>query len=283
MNSTVAALLTDHGVITVSRHPGLSRTLHRLVAKGVLERPLPGVFVPAGSGYEGWLRAVTAWAGTEGALHDATAASLWLDDPAPAVLQLAHPTLRSQGRIRVWRHAVEPELVVTRAGIRTVTAAYAAVELAAWDDGRATTEALRRRLATTEQLRQALISLDGTSGQKVRRRVVESCLSNPWSYAELRLHRMLREAGITGWVANAPHRVGGRVFHPDLLFAAARLVVEFDGRAFHSSRTEFTEDRERQNVYIAHGYLVLRFAWHHLDDPDYVLGMLRKALALRVA
>lgn len=283
MHSIVAAELTDHGVISVSSHPGLSRTLHRLVAKGVLERPLPGVFVPVGSGYEGWLRAVTAWAGREGALHGASAANLWFGDAAPAVTQLAHPTVRTRSRIAVWRHAVEREFVVTQAGIRTVNAAYAAVELAAVDDGRAITEALRRRLATTEQLRETLDVLSCTSGQAARRRVVESCLSNPWSYAELRLHRILRQAGIRGWVANVPLRLGGRVFCPDVLFSGARIIIEFDGRAFHSSRTEFTEDRERQNVYITHGYLVLRFAWHHLDDPVYVLTVLRKALALRAA
>ena len=283
MNSTVAALLTEHGVITVSHHPGLSRTLHRLVASGLLARPLPGVFIPAGSGVEGWLRAVTAWAGREGALHGATAVHLWLGEPAPAVTQLAHPTLRTRGRIAVWRHAVEREFVVTRAGIRTVTAAYAAVEVAAVDDGRVITEVLRQRLATTEQLREALSALAGTSGQAVRRRVVESCLANPWSYAELRLHNILRHAGITGWVANVPLRLGRVVLHPDVLFRAERIVIEFDGRAYHSSQEEFTDDREAQNVYITHGYVVIRLVWHHLDDPAYVLRVLRRALALRAA
>ena len=282
VNRTVAALLADHGVISLSKHPSLSRTLRRLVRDGTLALPLPGTFILTASGYGGWLRAVTAWAGRDGALHGATAANLWLGDSRPSVTQLAHPSLRSRSSVSVWRYAIEPQFVVARDGIRTVNAAYASVELAASDDGRALTEAMRRRLATVDEIREILDSLAGTSGQAVRRCVVESCLSNPWSYAELRLHRILRRAGITGWVGNVPLRVGGQVLQPDVLFPVAKIVIEFDGRAFHSSRTEFIEDREKQNTYITNGYLVLRFAWHHLDDPDYVIAMVRRALAVRV-
>lgn len=224
---------------------------------------------------------MTAWAGKDGALHGATAANLWLGGPRPSVTQLAHPTLRSRRDVSVWRYAVEPQFVVVQDGIRTVNAAYASVELAARDDGRAITEVLRRRVSTVEEIREILDSLTGTSGQAVRRCVVESCLANPWSYAELRLHRILRRAGITGWVGNVPLRIAGQVLHPDVLFPTERVVIEFDGRAFHSSRTEFMEDREKQNTYITNGYLVLRFSWHHLDDPDYVTAMVRRALAVR--
>ncbi len=280
MNRHVSAILAADGVITVAGHPTLCRTLRRLVAAGVLSRPLPGTFVPADSGYDGWLRAVTAWAG-DGSLHAATAASLWLATPPPPTTYLAHPTLRSRGRIAIWRHQVESWFVVNRAGISTVTAAYAAVELAATDDGRALTEVLRRRLATLDEIQDALTSLAGTSGQAVRRCVVAACISNPWSYAELRLHRILRAAGITGWVANVPLRVAGLLLHPDVLFADLKVVIEFDGREHHTSLSDFVEDREKQNVYITHGYLVLRFGWHHLDDPDYIVTTVRRALLLR--
>jgi hypothetical protein len=36
-------------------------------------------------------------------------------------------------------------------------------------------------------------------------------MANPWSYAELRLHRILREAGITELVANRVRAAGDRV------------------------------------------------------------------------
>jgi len=36
-------------------------------------------------------------------------------------------------------------------------------------------------------------------------------MANPWSYAELRLHRILREAGITELVANRVRAAGDTV------------------------------------------------------------------------
>ena len=37
----------------------------------------------------------------------------------------------------------------------------------------------------------------------------------------------------------------------------------------------------RTYTYITNGYLVLRFGWHHLSDPDYVIAMVRRALAMQ--
>jgi very-short-patch-repair endonuclease len=171
--------------------------------------------------------------------------------------------------------------VATADGLRFATPAYAAVELAAFDDGRAVCEVVRRRLATATELDDALRSLNGTHGQAVRRCVVEACLANPWSYAELRLHRILRDAGITGWIANRPLRLGRKVAFPDILFPAAKVVLEFDGRAVYDDPAQFLRDRERQNGLVGHGYLVLRFGWEHLDQPDYIVKVVREALRCR--
>ncbi|MBI4900060.1 MAG: DUF559 domain-containing protein [Actinobacteria bacterium] len=151
------------------------------------------------------------------------------------------------------------------------------MELAAHDDGRAICEGLRRGLVTAVELEEALAALAGTEGQAARRCVVRDCLANPWSYGELRLHRILRTAGIRGWVANGNLRLHGELFHPDVLFSRQRVVVEFDGRAVHDGR--FLQDRERQNMLVSHGYLVIRFGWEHLDDPAYVVAVVRRALA----
>lgn len=277
VHPTISRLLAEDGVITVADHPHLRTTLSRLTAAGVLTRPMPGTFV-ARSDPTAFLRAVCAWSGPEGVLHDRTAAALWLPGQTSFLAQLAHPRLRSRRGVTVWRYRVPREFVRTSKGIRFTSPAYAAVELAATDDGRAVCEALRRGLATTAELKDALWSLNGTNGQAVRRCVVEACLTNPWSYAELRLHRILREAGITGWVANRRLRLGGVVVHPDVLFPGARVVIEFDGRAVHDDPAQFLKDRERQNVLVTSGYLVLRFGWEHLDQPDYIVSVVRHAL-----
>jgi very-short-patch-repair endonuclease len=217
-------------------------------------------------------------------LHGETAASLWLSGLQGRRTQLAHPAVRTRRRIQVCRKQIPREFVRLSEGIRFASPAYAAVELGASDDGRAICEALRRGLATTDELEGALASMAGSRGQVTRRCVVHACLSNPWSYAELRLQRILRDAGIRGWSGNTSITLDGQLLHPDILFRSARVVLEFDGRAVHDDPARFLKDRERQNVFVGHGYLVLRFGWEHLDDPEYVVRMVRRALrAARVA
>jgi len=274
----IVRMLEEEGVISVSEHPRLRTTLSRLTAAGILARPLPGTFVAAPADASSWLRAVCSWAGPQGALHSWTAAALWLLPAPGGVVRLAHPSLRSRPGVTVWRSEIPRELVRNAHGLRLVSPAYAAVELAAFDDGRAVCEALRRRLATASELEDALCALSGTHGQAVRRCVVEACLANPWSYAELRLHRILRAAGIGGWVANPRLMLSGEAIHPDILFPEARVVVEFDGRAVHDDPSQFLRDRERQNTLVTHGYLVVRFGWEHLDQPDYVVRVVRESL-----
>ena len=279
MKPTIAGILADYGVITSTEHPRLRSAMARLRRAGVLDNPLPGTFVLAADASErAWLRAVCAWSAPLGVLHTTTAASLWLPSLAGQTTALAHPTLKSRRRVKVTRRGVPSDFVRRADGLRFATPAYAAVELAATDDGRAVCEALRRRLANPAELREALQAMNGSVGQAVRRCVVEACLTNPWSYAELRLHRILREAGITGWVANRRLTLGGVVVHPDVLFPGARVVIEFDGRAVHDDPAQFLKDRERQNVLVAHSYVVLRFGWEHLDQPAYIVSMVRHAL-----
>ncbi len=52
----------------------------------------------------------------------------------------------------------------------------------------------------------------------------------------------------------------------DFLWRAARVVVEVDGYAFHSSARSFAADRRRDAELTAAGYRVLRFTWPDLTD-----------------
>lgn len=109
-------------------------------------------------------------------------------------------------------------------------------------------------------------------------RLLRETSSGALSPAELRLHDVLRRAGITGWIANAPvPDVDGVV--ADVLFAAERVVVEVDGFAAHSGRDAFVTDRRRQNRLVNAGYAVLRFSWDDLvERPQAVAAEIRAAL-----
>lgn len=278
MNKKVAYLLAHDGIVRVADHPDLRSTLSRMRLAGQLESPLPGVFTLPGGDYLTWLRAVTAWVGPEGALHAQSAASLWLPGAVTPIAHVAHRRLLSRPRVHVCRRQVPREFVEVTAGVRHVSAAYAAAELAGTDDGRAVCEALRQGRADRESLGQALVALKGTRDQRARVAVIAEAVANPWSYAELRLQRILRQEGINDWVANHPLRLGSELVIPDIRFRRRRLVLEFDGRQVHDNRARFLADRERLNLLEAFGYHVLRFGWEHLDHSDYVVGAVRAAL-----
>lgn len=277
MHPHIEAILTTTGVVRSSDHPHLVSALARAKRSGEIVNPLPGIFLPAKERTrDQWLQAVSAWAAPLGVIHELSAAALWLPSAAPAVVHLAHPTLRSRPGVTVTRRLIPPEFVNVISGARFASPAFAAVELAAEDEGRAICEALRLRLVTVAELPEVLGALEGSRGQAARRDAVSAALTNPWSYGELRLQRILLGAGISDWVANRPIRVADGLLFPDVRFRRAKLIVEFDGRSTHEGM--FLADRERLNKLGAAGYRVLRFGWEHLDQPDYIVATVRAAL-----
>lgn len=112
------------------------------------------------------------------------------------------------------------------------------------------------------------------------RKLIDVSATGSLSAAEDILHDVLRCALISGWRPNAAVEVGGRVVAVvDALFDAARLVIEVDGYAAHSTPQAFQRDRERQNLLVAAGYQVLRFTWMDLNRrPEVVLSSIRAAL-----
>ncbi|WP_210414856.1 endonuclease domain-containing protein [Microlunatus elymi] len=65
----------------------------------------------------------------------------------------------------------------------------------------------------------------------------------------------------------------------DILFRRERVIVEFDGYAYHSDRAAFERDRARRNELVLAGYTVLNFTWAQLcDRPEWVINCIRRAL-----
>lgn len=70
----------------------------------------------------------------------------------------------------------------------------------------------------------------------------------------------------------------------DFLWRRARLVVEVDGYAFHSSPGQFERDRRRDAELSAAGLLVLRVTWQQIaNEPEAMLVNLGQALARQSA
>ena len=80
------------------------------------------------------------------------------------------------------------------------------------------------------------------------------------------------EAGIPGLVRQSPLPWAPTAGRVDLYVPDWRLIIELDGRMWHSKTEDFERDRARDNAATAAGYGVLRFTWDALtSDPAYCL------------
>lgn len=91
------------------------------------------------------------------------------------------------------------------------------------------------------------------------------------SFRESAPRLLLRAAGLAviagAWIPGV-----GEV---DLL-VAGRIVIEIDGKRYHSDRRQFRQDRRRDRRLTHLGFLVLRYAWEDAEPLD----VLRDVLAL---
>jgi hypothetical protein len=116
-------------------------------------------------------------------------------------------------------------------------------------------------------------------GQVLRRRPCGAPATE--SYLETRGIQVLRSAGLP----TGPRQVevrddGAYVGRVDLLLGE-RVVVEFDGRAFHDlDPATFSGDRRRWTKLEELGYLVAIFTFEDVEHrPDVVAGQVRALLA----
>src|SRR5206468_2837813 len=73
--------------------------------------------------------------------------------------------------------------------------------------------------------------------------------------------------------AEAP---AGRV---DFVWPDSGLVVEVDGRRWHTAKLDMDADRRRDQRLVAGGYRVIRVTWDDMvDRPDETAGILCRAL-----
>lgn len=116
----------------------------------------------------------------------------------------------------------------------------------------------------------------GRHGSPVAGRMIAAAADRADSAAERLLVRILRAAGVAGWVLGHPFGP----FRLDLAFPAARLAVEVDGWAWHVDAERFRADRRKGNALVRAGWVLLRFTWHDLDRaPSVVVGEITAALA----
>ncbi len=216
-------------------------------------------------------------------------AARWWDMPV-ADDGLAHITRPGRRRldwpsgVRVHRVALAGNDVVRRRGLWVTTRPVTALDcIGSLPRGQALTFAHRAFQQNWLTRADVVRRLDGSPGRWGNRQigaltaVVERGAE---AESERRLHRLLRSAGVSGWVAQHAVATPAGHFRVDVAFPAIRLAIEVDGYAYHSHDERFQQDRTKQNALLAAGWRVLRFTWADLvERPQHVLAQIASLLA----
>ena len=124
----------------------------------------------------------------------------------------------------------------------------------------------------------------GRRGARQLRRLGGRLEKRTRSEAERRVLALVKLDGQRDWICNYPlaNSHGRVIAELDFALPSEKLCLEIDGRAFHSDDLAFERDRERQNMLVLGGWMVLRFTWSQVTrTPDRVLSEIRAAIALR--
>ncbi len=263
--------------------PADAHSLNSAFTAGLVVRLLPGVYCLTGCVGDFAVRAqaVTLWQ-PDAVVTTCAAAKLtfW---PGLAVTRIdvawhGRPP-RSRGYTFTQRR-VEADHVMSVGSVRLTTPALTAIDLIDELGTDAIDVCLRSRAARLEDLWTAFHAHAFRPGNAERRRALVDSRDSPWSAAERLSHRLLREAGVTGWVTNHRVVVAGSTYFIDIAFRGVRLAVEIDGRLHETDPAVFENDRLRQNALVRAGWTVLRFTYAMLvRQPEYVVATIVAELA----
>jgi very-short-patch-repair endonuclease len=277
-------LLATEGVVVRRDHPKLIGAIDWLVRNGDLCPVLPGVYAEQGvcDSIQTRILALMHWDPDAVLLGSAAAwVSFWPEIRVSSIMSSLKHHRRPQPGYEFTRQLIPAELVVTRSGIRYTSPALTALDLCGAMGGDAIDQALRARSTTLGQLYRALELTGGRKGNRTKRQLLLDSRAEPWSEAERSFHRLLRNAGITGWRANRPMVLDDFRFYVDVIFRKLKLVIEIDGQLSHTGAEVFETDRWRQNLLVLNGWFVLRFTWAMIEEhPEKVIAMVREAIEL---
>jgi very-short-patch-repair endonuclease/predicted transcriptional regulator of viral defense system len=284
----LAAAARQHGLVTTAQLLGAGWSKDVVAAhvrSGWLRRRHRGVYLvgPLDTPHTRAMAATLA-AGPGALLSHYPAAVLWgLRPPTDGPMHVTRPAgAHSRPGIIVHRAALHPADATHRHGIPVTSAARTLLDLAAattLDElDRAVNEARVNRVVSDHALSEQFSRYPRHRGTVALKEVQRTEPKLTRSEAERLALDLIRKAGLPAPEVNSP--LHG--YEVDLLWRDARLVVEIDGYAFHSSRRSFENDRRRDQHLAALGYRVIRVTWRQLtEEREAVVATITRALAER--
>ncbi|TQM14442.1 type IV toxin-antitoxin system AbiEi family antitoxin domain-containing protein [Pseudonocardia kunmingensis] len=269
-------LVRQAGVVTRAQALacGLSAdTVRRRVRAGVWRELHPCVYLVGGHRLtdEARVRAASLWGRAAGAAVTGPAAAFWhgMLDRAPGAVELTLPRAMHRSPrpgVALRRRDLPAADLVEHRGVAVATPPLAALETAiAVPRGSVFLDRALQRHVRFPAVYRSYCRTIGRQGSAAMHRMLVSAADRADSEAERLLVRLLRAAGIDGWVLGHP-------FGPyliDLAFPAERVAIEVDGWAWHMDAERFRADRRKGNALTRGNWDLLRYPWHALDgEPD---------------
>jgi very-short-patch-repair endonuclease len=218
----------------------------------------------------------------KGTISHRTAGTAWEILSSP-LLEATAPHSRRRPGIRIYRHRLEPDEVTTLEGIPITTVARTILDLASilprQELERALNEAEVRRHRSPVSLRTLIDRYPRRHGTAALKAILEARYGITRSELEAIFVRLIDASNLERPKLNAAVEVGRYRFECDCVWRAQRLIVELDGRAFHTTTAAFERDRARDRRLQAGGWTVVRVTWRQLrDEPESVVADLRSLL-----
>lgn len=102
------------------------------------------------------------------------------------------------------------------------------------------------------------------------------------SSMETRLRLLLMRSGLPEPLLNPPVRVGERVLHPDILYPAWRVAIEYEGDRHRTDARRWRDDIRRAECFADGGWRVVRVTRDDvLKEPEQLLARVCRTLAKR--
>lgn len=270
---------------------GVSRSaIDRRVRSGLLRPVAAGVYLVSGRHDDVVaLAAAALLAAPQGAVSHWTAAQRhgFVIPASPAAHVVVprgchRPALEGGVALRVHESSsLTPSDVTMAGGLRCTSAARTICDLASHLRPSRLRHLCEQRLLLSAPSAKELLachralSRRGRPGTVRLRSVLDELLDDepfPESELELALLRVLAATGLEGFRRQyRPRWFDGVRGVVDFAHPGARLVIEADGRRWHSTRQAFEDDRRRDRLAARHGWRTVRFGWHEITGrPDEV-------------
>jgi hypothetical protein len=215
-------------------------------------------------------------AGPHAALSHRAAGAVWGVHPS-RYLEVTAVNERRRPGIRMHRAWLPPDEVTSARGIPATTITRTLFDLAAVlrprHLERAINEAEAQRPSDPLSLPHLIARYPQHRGVRTLKEILDQGTGTTRSELEVRFLEFIDAHRLPRPETNSHLLIRGAWIECDCLWREQGLVVELDGRAWHSTADAFERDRERDRAVNAEGFRTVRVTWRQLHESPEALAL----------